>query len=28
VLDVGDRSAAELHYEAGHGGIADFSGMM
>ena len=25
-LDIGDRGAAELHYKAGHGGLAGFSG--
>ena len=25
-LDIGDRSAAKLHYKAGHGGLAGFSG--
>ena len=25
-LDVGDRRAAEFHHQAGHGGLASFSG--
>src|SRR3954469_24414582 len=27
-LDIGDRGAAKLHYKAGHGGLAGFSGRM
>src|SRR5262249_19732753 len=27
-LDVGNRGAAKFHYQAGHGGLADFSGMI
>ena len=27
-LDIGDRGAAELHHQTGHGGLADLSGRM